>query len=620
MGAPQRDKGISIYPAIWGEDAKTTIPNDPILGESYRNTDVLDADVKLGQPYKDKVDSTFYNEVLYRVSSVVRDVERWGILPYSPVVQYQRYARCLGSNGVVYDCIQDCIGIDPVTAANSSTYWEKQGGTSYYDLRRNYKIPANVSAGEYLVLPTPYKVGSMENNNVYDYYSISYEGLQLILHEHYEEVGALGEDSTLVQINFPVNAGDYITMVVSTDQRYVPDYSFNFTSGIVDPRFKVVRSTEDYVLSKDNKWVAVPKNILGFSWNEARQQFGASLFGNNRTRLNTFYKSKEDITSTNYTWRSVDDATTQSGKKTTITFLVNTLRNGCAIMQSITYAASTYSVSVRARSSKLKKFCISMRIVKEDGTTLQYVPEFTGITLFDLSPEWKTYTTTLTVPTLTDAATMYIGVFTDAANTYNVNDTLEMDWWQVEKSPHSTPLIAGDEGTQKTVNSTAVAIDPNYLDPTNWMQYTIISDVTFPYIWGNGRPWQIRTRNTANVSNRTFTTSLRNLTQSNAGFESQVTNKGDYNVVTFGTLPDNLAFKNAGVFDFENKEFITAVNGILATAPTPMVNVEKDFIPQELILSSAGGSSVYLYGYLYKLDVYKQVLPDEELITLTRRS
>ena len=30
MGAPQRDKGISIYPAIWGEDAKTTIPNDPI--------------------------------------------------------------------------------------------------------------------------------------------------------------------------------------------------------------------------------------------------------------------------------------------------------------------------------------------------------------------------------------------------------------------------------------------------------------------------------------------------------------------------------------------------------------------------------------------------------------
>lgn len=618
MGAPQRDKGISIFPAIWGEDAKTTIPNDPILGESYRDTNVLNSDIKLGQAYKDKVDSTFYNEVLYRLSSVVRDVERWGILPYSPVVQYSRYARCLGSNGVVYDCIQDCIGIDPVTAANSSTYWEKQGGTSYYDLRRNFVVPTNVSAGDYLVLPAPYKVGSMENNNVYDYYSISYEGLQLILHEHYEEVGNTGEDSTLIQINFPVNSGDLISMIVATDQKYVPDYSFNFTSGVIDPRYLVTRGTEDFVLSKEGKWISVPANTLGFSWNEERQQYGASLFGNNRTRLNTYYKSKADIDNVQYTWRSVDDSTTQSGKRTTITFLVNNLRNGCSIMQALPYAAKTYSISLRARSTTLKKFCISMRTIKADSTTVQYVPEFGSIELFDLTSDWKTYTTTITIPTLADAATMYIGLFTDAASTYNVNDAVELDWWQIEEGNRSTPLIAGDEGTQKTVNATAVTIDTKYVDPTDWMQYTIISDVHIPYLWSTGRPWQIRNISDS-VKNRTFSVPTRNLTQSSAALENNTNSTADVNVVTRGDPPSDQVFVNAGVFDFTNKKILAVVNGIVATTPAPMTNVEKDFTPQKLTLSSEGGSSVYLYGYLYKLDVYKQILPDEELITLTRR-
>lgn len=92
-------------PGVWGKDAQTTIPAPPIPGVAYRNPTLTTADFEAGQGYSSRADSATWNEWQYRSSSMVNEIERWGLLPYSPLTNYINGAFCLG-DGVVYQALQ----------------------------------------------------------------------------------------------------------------------------------------------------------------------------------------------------------------------------------------------------------------------------------------------------------------------------------------------------------------------------------------------------------------------------------------------------------------------------------------------------------------------------------
>ena len=102
-------------PGVWAEDAQTEIPPVPVSGDTYRNTDLSEADagqlVKFGQ----KVDSANWNEYMFRLSSLVRELEQQGILAYSPQTLYKAGGIAF-HEGVLYQTPGPVSGVAPPNA------------------------------------------------------------------------------------------------------------------------------------------------------------------------------------------------------------------------------------------------------------------------------------------------------------------------------------------------------------------------------------------------------------------------------------------------------------------------------------------------------------------------
>lgn len=112
-------------PGVWGKDAQTTIPSPPVPGVAYRNPTLTTADFEAGQGYSSRADSAMWNEWQYRSSSMITEVERWGIMPYSPLTMYPKDSLCLG-DGVVYQAIQENgpgTG-NPSVAPGNTSFWK----------------------------------------------------------------------------------------------------------------------------------------------------------------------------------------------------------------------------------------------------------------------------------------------------------------------------------------------------------------------------------------------------------------------------------------------------------------------------------------------------------------
>ena len=102
-------------PGVWAEDAQTEIPPVPVSGDTYRNTDLSEADagqlVKFGQ----KVDSANWNEYMFRLSSLVRELEQQGLLAYSPQTLYKAGGIAF-HEGVLYQTPNPVSGVTPPNA------------------------------------------------------------------------------------------------------------------------------------------------------------------------------------------------------------------------------------------------------------------------------------------------------------------------------------------------------------------------------------------------------------------------------------------------------------------------------------------------------------------------
>ena len=112
---------------IFAEEATTTIPQTPVSEISYRDTGLSVAEVKAGWPFKVVVDSSKFNEYLYELSTISRQFEIYGFLPWSASTNYETGSCCLGTDGKIYQAKRNTgpssTAKDPVTDS-SHTYWQ----------------------------------------------------------------------------------------------------------------------------------------------------------------------------------------------------------------------------------------------------------------------------------------------------------------------------------------------------------------------------------------------------------------------------------------------------------------------------------------------------------------
>ena len=131
MSIPNRTVSIT---GVFAEDAATTIPETPVSGVSYRNTAMTGTVMREGWAYKTIVDSSNFNQALYEYSSLTKQLETYGFLPWSNLTDYVQGSLCLGSDGVIYQAKQatgpSSTAYDPTSDTNH-TYWEDFVGNTY---------------------------------------------------------------------------------------------------------------------------------------------------------------------------------------------------------------------------------------------------------------------------------------------------------------------------------------------------------------------------------------------------------------------------------------------------------------------------------------------------------
>lgn len=117
-------------PGVFAEDASTTIPPTPISGASYRE-EGSDQDIGNGWPFAQMVNSARFNQIMYKLTRLIKGVDEQGILSWSSATDYGVDAVVIGSDGQEYVSIltsgpSGAGAQDPVSAP---TYWRTKAAT-----------------------------------------------------------------------------------------------------------------------------------------------------------------------------------------------------------------------------------------------------------------------------------------------------------------------------------------------------------------------------------------------------------------------------------------------------------------------------------------------------------
>lgn len=111
---------------IFAKNANTTIPNPPVVGTSYRNENLTAAEVGKGWPFKEIVDSAKFNEAMYEYTTICKQLETYGFLPWCASTDYEKGSLCLGTDGILYQAKQptgpSTTAHNPVNDTNRE-YW-----------------------------------------------------------------------------------------------------------------------------------------------------------------------------------------------------------------------------------------------------------------------------------------------------------------------------------------------------------------------------------------------------------------------------------------------------------------------------------------------------------------
>ena len=120
---------------LFAGTALTTIPADPISGVSYRNEALPAADIESGWEFDTPVPSEEFNQIMFELFSVLRQVDKRGILGYNDLVDYDIVpAFAAESDGEIYksldvngpntpDGVQDPV-VDSADNGGPGLFWE----------------------------------------------------------------------------------------------------------------------------------------------------------------------------------------------------------------------------------------------------------------------------------------------------------------------------------------------------------------------------------------------------------------------------------------------------------------------------------------------------------------
>lgn len=109
-------------PGIWANGAPD-VPTTPATGVTYKNSAITESEIENAWAFGNTADSSRINELLYRLSVLMRLLEQNGSLPYCTTTTYSKGGVCLGSDGTMYESIADSnYGHDPVADA-THVYW-----------------------------------------------------------------------------------------------------------------------------------------------------------------------------------------------------------------------------------------------------------------------------------------------------------------------------------------------------------------------------------------------------------------------------------------------------------------------------------------------------------------
>ena len=113
-----------ILDSIWGKDAQTSIPTQPVSGIAYRDTD---AEFESGQKYDSLGESSRWNQMLYLLTGLMSELTAFGILPWSAAQPYSKGALCIGSDGTLWQAQIDIAAspTNPVPPGTDDNVWSR---------------------------------------------------------------------------------------------------------------------------------------------------------------------------------------------------------------------------------------------------------------------------------------------------------------------------------------------------------------------------------------------------------------------------------------------------------------------------------------------------------------
>lgn len=148
----------SLKGVVFANTATTVIPTNPVTGVSYRNSEITDEQIKKGWAYNTLVDSATFNQIMYVLTRVFRDVEQQGILQWSTSVDYQPGAICCdGKKSYRAKIKSGPTAGKIVQPSTNEAYWELFGEVDYDSLPKAVPVGTILSfAGPASKIPDGY--------------------------------------------------------------------------------------------------------------------------------------------------------------------------------------------------------------------------------------------------------------------------------------------------------------------------------------------------------------------------------------------------------------------------------------------------------------------------------
>lgn len=114
---------------VWGQTARTNIPEVPITGLPYRRADLSDNLIEQGQGYNYIYDGAEYNQILFLITSLWKSMCENGGMPFQKGQTYQQGGLCI-YDGRLFLALRAIDGDEsPYPMPDESPYW--------YDLSPN---------------------------------------------------------------------------------------------------------------------------------------------------------------------------------------------------------------------------------------------------------------------------------------------------------------------------------------------------------------------------------------------------------------------------------------------------------------------------------------------------